>query len=66
MVEPNVYEKDTRKMLEGLEVRLAKDLENLWEIIEKLRNRLPLWATFLISGLCAIIGWLLKATTQGG
>ncbi len=30
-----------------------------WETINKLRNRLPNWAVFLIAGLSACCGWCL-------
>ena len=41
--------------------RLETDNDKQWEAIEKLQNRLPLWATLLIAGLGTLIGWLLKA-----
>lgn len=47
----------------GLEARI----ENLeisgkkqWEAIEKLQNRLPVWATVVISVLTFLLGWSVK------
>ena len=48
------------------EVRL-ENLENRQDktdvILEKIRNRLPVWATFVFSVLGLIIGFLLKVAT---
>lgn len=33
-----------------------------WEAIDKLRNRLPLWATFMIGGLMSIVTGLIVRT----
>ena len=32
-----------------------------WDAIDKLRNRLPHWATLLIAILVGMIGWLVKS-----
>jgi len=37
-----------------------KNVEKLFDITDKIRNRLPLWATILISSLMAAIGYLVK------
>jgi acyl-[acyl carrier protein]--UDP-N-acetylglucosamine O-acyltransferase len=34
--------------------------ENVKEIKQQLANRLPLWATMLISVLTGVIGWLIR------
>ncbi len=34
--------------------------EDVKEIKQQLANRLPLWATMLISVLAGVIGWLLR------
>jgi hypothetical protein len=36
----------------------AARLDKLDEILDKVRNRLPVWATVAIGLLLAIIGWL--------
>ena len=30
-----------------------------WNVIEKLKDRLPVWATLMLMGLCTIIGALI-------
>jgi cell division protein FtsB len=35
-------------------------LNKLDEILEKVRNRLPIWATLLLSALLAVIGYLIS------
>jgi len=34
--------------------------EDIKEIKQQLANRLPLWATMLISALTGVIGWLIR------
>jgi hypothetical protein len=34
--------------------------EDVKEIKQQLANRLPLWATMLISSLTGVIGWLIR------
>ena len=36
------------------------NIETLFEIVDKIRNRLPNWATVLMMILTGIIGWLLS------
>jgi len=36
-----------------------KDIGTIYEILEKVRNRLPHWATILISASFLVIGWLI-------
>lgn len=51
------------KSHEAHESRIKKtetDIVSIYELLEKIRNRLPLYATILIAALTAIIGWLLK------
>lgn len=46
----------------GVEARIEqaeKDIKTIYEILEKVRNRLPLWATFAFSIATLVIGWLL-------
>lgn len=33
---------------------------DIWEAINNLRNRLPIWATVVIATLSAMVGWLAK------
>lgn len=40
--------------------RNTKDVETLYDLIEKIRNRLPVWATFAFMLLTLIIGWLIS------
>jgi hypothetical protein len=35
-------------------------LDKLDEILDKVRNRPPIWATFVLGALLAIIGYLIK------
>lgn len=47
----------------GHEARIKKtedDIVNIYALIEKVRNRLPVWATVCFAILTGIIGWLLK------
>jgi len=51
------------KMHEGHEARIAqneKSIEMINQLLEKIRNRLPVWGTALISLLTLFIGWLLN------
>ena len=40
--------------------RLEKETEEQWTAINKLRDRLPNWAVFLIAGLSGALGWALQ------
>jgi len=40
--------------------KVEEDVVNIYELLEKVRNRLPLYAALLIAALTAIIGWLIK------
>lgn len=51
------------KWHQAVDVRTSANENNInkiFEILDKVRNRLPLWATFTISLLMAIVGWLLN------
>jgi len=51
------------KWHQAVDVRTTANENNInkiFEILDKVRNRLPLWATFTISLLMAIVGWLLR------
>ena len=37
-----------------------ENIIKIFELVEKVRNRLPNWATLLISVLTLLIGWLLS------
>jgi len=37
-----------------------ENIEKIYEILEKVRNRPPVWASLLISVLALIVGWLLS------
>lgn len=39
---------------------LEKDQESQWAAIDKLRNRLPVWATMLIATLTFSLGFMLN------
>jgi hypothetical protein len=52
----------------GHEARIVqdeKDIKNLYELLEKVRNRLPVWATLIFSVLTLAIGWLLASAFKG-
>jgi type VI protein secretion system component VasF len=38
-----------------------KEHSKMWETLDRVRNRLPVWATLLIGCLLAIIGFLAKS-----
>lgn len=55
-VEEHKHDCDVHKMtMEQHENRLDK----IDVILDKIRNRLPVWATFVLGSLLAIIGYLL-------
>lgn len=54
------YNSDTRWMLQNLENRVVKEIE---EIRDKLINRLPGWATFVISFLTMLVGAMFARAT---
>jgi TolA-binding protein len=58
-----VSEQDVARLQEQIKT-LFGDVEELKsdvkEIKNQLANRLPLWATMLISALTGVIGWLLR------
>lgn len=35
-----------------------QDHQRIFDLIERVRNRLPTWAVFVIAGLTALCGWL--------
>jgi len=39
--------------------RNEKDIESIYELIEKVRSRLPNWATFAFSAATLVIGYLI-------
>ena len=45
------------------------EFKSLWDAFDKLgdrlRTRLPVWATFLIAALTGVIGWLAKMASSG-
>ncbi len=46
----------------GLETKIdtaIKGIENLWAKVDKIANRPPVWCTFVMSGLSAVIGVLI-------
>jgi len=52
----------------GHEARIIqdeKDIRNIYEILERVRNRLPVWATLVFSLLTLAIGWLLASAFKG-
>ena len=46
-------------------VRNTEDITKIFDLCEKIRNRLPNWATLLISLMGASIGWLLAVMKLG-
>ena len=47
---------------EGLNAEISNLKESdiqLWDAIDKLRNRLPLWATFMFGGLMSMVTGLI-------
>lgn len=45
----------------GIDARVGqneKDIGTIYEILEKVRNRLPYWATIVLSLAFLVIGWL--------
>ena len=48
----------------GIEAKVGqneKDIGTIYEILEKVRNRLPHWATILLSVTFLVIGWLIAS-----
>ena len=43
--------------------RNETDIKTIFDLVEKIRNRLPNWATVLIGLLMGVIGWLLSRIT---
>jgi hypothetical protein len=46
----------------GIEAKVKqneKDIGTIYEILEKVRNRLPHWATIALSAAFLVIGWLI-------
>lgn len=60
--EPCQYARDTKENLNKTEERLSSSLNKVWEALDKLNdkfsNRLPNWATILISILTMFVGGL--------
>ena len=53
----------------GIESRVERtehDIGTIYEILEKVRNRLPHWATILLSVAFLVIGWLISAKLSKG
>ena len=54
---------------EGRSIQNERDHAKLWDDIDKLRNRLPIWATgvmSLLSFTCGVLGTLLAVAARGG
>lgn len=52
----------------GIEAKVEqneKDIGTIYEILEKVRNRLPNWATLLLSVAFLVIGWLIAVKVKG-
>ena len=48
----------------GVEAKVEQnksDIGTIYEILEKVRNRLPHWATILLSVTFLVIGWLIAS-----
>lgn len=61
------YGSETREQLGKLEIAHGRELTEIWkelkEIHKALNNRLPIWATILISILTAAVGYLAKGSS---
>jgi len=59
----NMTEQDIARLQEQIKT-IFSDVdelkEDIKEIKQQLANRLPLWATMLISALTGVIGWLIR------
>jgi acyl-[acyl carrier protein]--UDP-N-acetylglucosamine O-acyltransferase len=59
----NMSEQDIARLQEQIKT-IFSDVdelkEDVKEIKQQLANRLPLWATMLISALTGVIGWLIR------
>jgi len=54
---------DLCKWHEAFDSRIGKteqDVQKIYEVVDKIRNRLPVWATCVIAAMTAVIGWLIK------
>jgi hypothetical protein len=40
--------------------KLEEQLDKMWTAIDKIKNRPPVWVTFLFMTLTALIGYLIK------
>ncbi len=52
----------------GVETRIKqneKDIGTIYEILEKVRNRLPNWMTVILSVMFLVIGWLIAVKIKG-
>ena len=47
-------------VLEAQQKNLSSWMEKIDIKIDKIATRLPTWATFLISGLTLLIGWMIR------
>ncbi len=53
--------------ISGLNVMVKNNKERLDKldvILDKVRNRLPIWAFFMFSGTTLVIGWLISNATR--
>jgi len=51
------------EMHEAHDTRITRNEDNIdkiYELLEKVRNRLPHWATIGFAALCLVVGWLLS------
>ena len=52
----------------GIEAKVEqneKDIGTIYEILEKVRNRLPNWMTVILSVMFLVIGWLIAHKIKG-
>lgn len=43
------------------QIETNKDnIEKIYELIDKIRNRLPVWVTFVFMLMAGVVGWLLR------
>lgn len=46
--------------------RNEMDITNIYQLMDKIRNRLPHWVTIVLALLTGIIGWLLNVVSNKG
>ena len=42
--------------------RNENDINTMWELIDKIRNRPPVWMSLAFAAALGVIGWLIKGS----